>query len=198
MIQYSLVRVDKLNKLDNPFGLQDYRLFLGPLGMTGLTAYSSLYDIGQPKHGETIFISSAAGAVGQIVGILAKSEGLDVIGSVGSDEKLDYIVKELGFDGGFNYKREDTSHALKGLAPEGLDIYYDNVGGKQLDAALESMKQFGRIIACGMISDYNSPPEKWYGTRNIMHMIDKRLSKHSINERLVRCCSTLSRKPNSE
>ncbi|EXJ53485.1 uncharacterized protein A1O5_13261 [Cladophialophora psammophila CBS 110553] len=183
MVQFSYVYTGddnkgafNIRKLENPFNLEDYRLFLGPLGMPGLTALSSLYDIGQPKKGETIFISSAAGAVGQIVGILAKHEGLKVIGSVGSDQKLDYIVQDLGFDGGFNYKTEDALVALKRLVPEGLDIYYDNVGGTQLDAALESMKLFGRIVACGMISDYNNPPEKWYGARKIMYVIDKRLS----------------------
>lgn len=116
------------------------------MGMTGLTAYSSLYEIGQPKKGETIFISSAAGAVGQIVGQLAKREGLRVIGSVGDDAKLDFIVNELGFDGGFNYKKENSAlEALQRLAPDGVDIYYENVGGEQLSAALECMNVFGRI-----------------------------------------------------
>ena len=127
-------------------------LFLGPLGMPGLTAWSSLYEIGQPKKGETIFISSAAGAVGQVVGQVAKKEGLRVIGSVGSDEKAKFVLEELGFDGVFNYKTEKAKDALKRLAPEGLDIYYDNVGGEQLEAALNAMKPFGRIVACGMVS----------------------------------------------
>lgn len=134
--------------LENPLGL-DPKVFLGALGMSGLTAYSSFYEIGKPKKGETIFISAASGAVGQIVGQLAKREGLKVLGSVGSDEKLRYIKEELGFDGGFNYKSEDPPEALKRLlreaGSEGLNIYYDNVGGEQLDAAIAAMSTFGRI-----------------------------------------------------
>jgi NADPH-dependent curcumin reductase CurA len=117
--------------------------------MSGLTAYSSLYEIGKPKKGEVIFISAASGAVGQVVGQLAKREGLKVIGSVGSDEKLQYINEELGFDAGFNYKKEKPDEALKRilgeLGEEGLNIYYDNVGGEQLDAALGALSTFGRI-----------------------------------------------------
>jgi NADPH-dependent curcumin reductase CurA len=105
----------------------DIRHWLGALGGPGWTAYASLYAIGKPKKGETIFISSAAGAVGQVVGELAKREGLKVLGSVGSDEKLKYITEELGFDGGWNYKKEDASAALDRLAPDGkIDIYYDS------------------------------------------------------------------------
>lgn len=105
----------------------DIRHWLGALGGPGWTAYASLYAIGKPKKGETIFISSAAGAVGQVVGDLAKREGLTVIGSVGSDEKLKFITEELGFDSGFNYKKEDASSALDRLAPDGkIDIYYDS------------------------------------------------------------------------
>jgi len=105
----------------------DIRNYIGALGMPGLTAYSSFYEIGKPKKGETIFVSSAAGAVGQLVGQLAKRDGLKVIGSVGSDQKLKFITETLGFDGGFNYKKETTADALKRLAPDGIDIFYDNV-----------------------------------------------------------------------
>ena len=146
--EYSIVSGEiasgKIKKLDNPYNL-DPKLFVGALGMPGLTAYSSFYAIGEPKKGETIFISAASGAVGQIVGQLAKHEGLKVIGSVGSDEKLAFIEKELGFDGGFNYKKENPVKALERLAPDGIDIYYENVGGEQLDAAIGSLKPFGRI-----------------------------------------------------
>ncbi|KAL2163786.1 hypothetical protein VTH06DRAFT_5845 [Thermothelomyces fergusii] len=162
-------------KLHNPHGLP-LGLFLGALGMPGLTAWSSLYEIGQPKKGETILVTSAAGAVGQVVGQVAKREGLKVIGSVGSDDKLDFIINELGFDGGFNYKKERASDALKRLAPEGLDIYYENVGGEQLEDALDAMKDFGRIVACGMISQYNLPPEKRYGIKNLFLVVSKRLT----------------------
>ncbi|KAL8967880.1 MAG: hypothetical protein Q9183_002722, partial [Haloplaca sp. 2 TL-2023] len=181
-------------KLENPYNL-DPKLFLGALGMPGLTAYSSLYRIGEPKKGETIFISAASGAVGQIVGQLAKHEGLTVIGSVGSDEKLDFITKDLNFDSGFNYKKEKPAAALERLAPDGIDIYYENVGGEQLDAALEALTNFGRIgvfilasrpvannvvnrliVTCGMISEYNaSSPEERYGVRNLSNVVKKRL-----------------------
>jgi NADPH-dependent curcumin reductase CurA len=134
--------------LKNPLGL-DPKLFLGALGMSGLTAYASLYEIGKPKKGEVLFVSAASGAVGQIVGQLAKREGLKVIGSVGSDEKLKFIREELGFDAGFNYKKEKPEEALKSILTElgeqGLNIYYDNVGGEQLDAAIGAMSTYGRI-----------------------------------------------------
>lgn len=139
--------VEKARKLENPYNL-DVRHFLGALGMPGLTAWSSFYDIGQPKKGETIFISAASGAVGQIVGQLAKHEGLKVIGSVGDDKKLDYILKELNFDAGFNYKKEKPGDALARLAPNGIDIYYENVGGEHLEAAINALNPFGRIGKC--------------------------------------------------
>ena len=133
-----------LRFLPNPYNL-DLKLFVGALGMPGLTAYSSFYEIGKPQKGETIFISAASGAVGQIVGQLAKHEGLTVIGSVGSDDKLAFITKDLSFDGGFNYKKEKASDALKRLAPKGIDIYYENVGGEQLEASIDALNNWGRI-----------------------------------------------------
>ncbi|KAK3367944.1 hypothetical protein B0H63DRAFT_504639 [Podospora didyma] len=163
-------------KLTNKHNLKDLALFLGPLGMPGLTAWSSLHEIGKPKAGETIFISSAAGAVGQVVGQVAKREGLKVIGSVGSDEKLKFIIEELGFDGGFNYKTEKPADALARLAPQGIDIYYENVGGEQLEAALDAMNNFGRIVACGMISGYNTPASERYPIRNLFHVVSKRIT----------------------
>ncbi|KAI9820120.1 MAG: hypothetical protein M1832_003827 [Thelocarpon impressellum] len=176
--EYSAVPGDALGTtrvIDNPYKL-DLKEFLGALGMPGLTAYSSFYDIGKPKKGETIFISAASGAVGQIVGQLAKHEGLAVIGSVGDDKKLEFIEKDLNFDGGFNYKNEKASQALKRLAPKGIDIYYENVGGEQLDAALGAMKAHGRIVACGMISQYNHKPEEIYGVKNLMQVVAKRIA----------------------
>lgn len=145
--EYGVVEAKDLEgcrKLENPYHL-DPMLFLGPLGMPGLTAYSSFYGIAQPKRGETIFISAASGAVGQVVGQLAKHEGLKVIGSVGDDAKLAFIKDELAFDEGFNYKKEKPMDALKRLSPNGIDIYYENVGGEHLEAALANMKKFGRI-----------------------------------------------------
>lgn len=143
------VTQNNIMKLDNPYNL-DPKLYVGALGMPGLTAYSAFYDIGEPKKGETIFISAASGAVGQMVGQLAKHEGLTVIGSVGSDDKLEFIKKELDFDEGFNYKKEKPSDGLKRLAPNGIDIYFENVGGEHLDAALEAMTNHGRISESDM------------------------------------------------
>ncbi|PNY27080.1 Zinc-type alcohol dehydrogenase-like protein [Tolypocladium capitatum] len=162
-------------KISNPHGL-DIGIFLGPLGMPGLTAWSGLYKIGQPRKGETLFVSSAAGAVGQVVGQVAKREGLTVIGSVGSDEKLDFITEELGFDGGFNYKKEKPTDALRRLAPDGIDIYFENVGGDHLEAALEHMKEGGRIPTCGMISGYNLPVEQRQGIKNVLYIVPRQIT----------------------
>lgn len=132
LAEYAVLTKENLGnirrKVHNPYNLPDLGLFLGPLGMPGLTAWSSLYEIGQPKKGETIFISSAAGAVGQVVGQVAKREGLRVVGSAGSDDKVKFLVEELGFDGAFNYKTEKAGDALARLAPDGVDIYFENVG----------------------------------------------------------------------
>ncbi|KAK0625123.1 hypothetical protein B0T17DRAFT_617258 [Bombardia bombarda] len=162
------------HKIDNPYNL-DLGLFLGALGMPGRTAWSSLYEIGKPQKGETIFVSSAAGAVGQLVGQIAKREGLRVIGSVGTDEKLEFIEKELEFEG-FNYKKEKPADALKRLAPNGIDIYYENVGAEHLEAALDAMRERGRIVASGMISQYNLAPGEQYGIKNLMLIVAKRIT----------------------
>ena len=164
-----------VTKLDNPHNI-DPKVFIGALGMPGLTAYSSLYEIGKPKKGETIFVSAASGAVGALVGQIAKHEGLTVIGSVGDDKKLDYITKEMGFDAGFNYKKEKPGDALKRLAPNGIDIYYENVGGEHLEAALTALNNKGRIVACGMISGYNTSPDQQYGVKNLALFVAKRLT----------------------
>ncbi|KAM0271642.1 hypothetical protein ACHAQH_009010 [Verticillium albo-atrum] len=148
-----------VRKIHNPFRFE-LGHFLGALGVPGLTAYSSFYKIGRPKAGETIFVSSAAGGVGQVVGQLAKREGLRVIGSVGSAEKLRFITQELGFDDGFVYKEESPREALKRLTPGGIDIYFDNVGGHHLEAALSALKPLGRVIVCGMISKYDALAEQ--------------------------------------
>ena len=160
-----------VRRLDNNPHNLDLALFLGPLGMPGLTAWSSLHKIGKPKKGETIFISSAAGAVGQVVGQVAKREGLTVIGSVGSDDKLDFIINELGFDAGFNYKKEKPADALPRLAPNGIDINFENVGGDHLEAALDNMNMGGRVPICGLISQYNKPRDQITGPRNLLNLI---------------------------
>ncbi|KAK3815883.1 MAG: hypothetical protein JOS17DRAFT_405478 [Linnemannia elongata] len=148
--------------------------YVGVLGMPGLTAYAALKDIGKPKAGETIFISAASGAVGQLAGQLAKAWGLTTIGSAGSDEKVDYLLKEVGFDHAFNYKKRSAHEALKELAPNGIDIYFENVGGETLEAALDHLNTHGRIIACGMISQYNT--RQPYGIKNLTQVVSKRLT----------------------
>jgi len=176
--EYSTVTKDQaagLKKIENPYNL-DLKVFIGALGMPGLTAYSSFYEIGKPKKGETIFISAASGAVGQLVGQLAKHEGLTVIGSVGSQEKLDFITKDLSFDSGFNYKTEKAADALPRLAPNGIDIYYENVGGEQLDAALMNLNTYGRIVACGMVSQYSAQGDEIYGVKNMMQIVARRIT----------------------
>lgn len=162
-------------RIQNPHGL-DLGLFVGALGMPGLTAWSGLHKIGKPKKGETIFVSSAAGAVGAVVGQIAKREGLTVIGSVGTDEKLDFITKELGFDSGFNYKKESPLDALPRLAPNGIDIYFENVGGDHLEAALLSLNVGGRIPTCGMIGGYNTPRDQQQGIKGLMNIVAKSIT----------------------
>ena len=164
-----------LKVIDNPHKL-DPKVYLSTLGMPGLAAYSSFLSIGKPKPGECIFISAAAGAVGQSVGQLAKLHGLTVIGAAGSDSKCEFLKQSLGFDAAFNYKTTPAATALPRLAPKGIDIYYDSVGGEQLDAALLSMSQFGRIVSCGMMSQYNKPQEQKYGVKNLMQVTIKRLT----------------------
>ncbi|KZL24692.1 NADP-dependent oxidoreductase [Pseudovibrio sp. WM33] len=126
--------------------------WLGGLGMPGITAYFGLLDIGRPMKGDTVVVSAASGAVGSIVGQIAKNLGCRVIGIVGSDKKSKYIVEELGFDAAINYKSEPIGLALSDLCPEKIDVYFDNVAGKALDSILPFMKKFGRIPLCGMIS----------------------------------------------
>ncbi|CAM1333158.1 NADP-dependent oxidoreductase [Tenacibaculum aestuariivivum] len=131
--------------------------YLGVLGMTGLTAYLGLYEIGKPVAGETIVVSGAAGAVGSIVGQIAKILGLRVIGIAGTDEKIEMLKNKFGFDAGINYNtNKDINGTIKKLAPNGVDIYFDNVGGEISDAVLFNINRFARIIVCGAISVYNS------------------------------------------
>ncbi|KAG0367434.1 hypothetical protein BC939DRAFT_396636 [Gamsiella multidivaricata] len=147
--------------------------WVGVLGMPGFTAYASLLEIGKPKAGETIFVSAASGAVGQLVGQIAKRLGLRVIGSAGSDDKVAYLLKDLKFDAAFNYKKGNILESLRAAAPEGIDIYYENVGGETLEAALEVLNIHGRIVASGMISGYNTSTP--YGIKNLIHVVMKRI-----------------------
>ncbi|MDH4341119.1 MAG: NADP-dependent oxidoreductase, partial [Thermoleophilia bacterium] len=146
---------------------------LGVFGMPGLTAYYGLFELGEPKDGETVFVSGAAGAVGSTVGQMAKIAGCRVIGSAGSPEKLDWL-RELGFDDGFNYHERRVREALAELAPDGIDIYFDNVGGDHLEAAIGALRRGGRVVACGSISRYNDV-EPMPGPRNMFMVVTKRL-----------------------
>ncbi|KAM0969100.1 hypothetical protein ACFXTH_017379 [Malus domestica] len=148
--------------------------YTGILGMPGMTAYAGFYEICNPKKGETVFVSAASGAVGQLVGQFAKLLGCYVVGSAGSKEKVDLLKNKFGFDNAFNYKEEpDLDAALKRYFPEGIDIYFENVGGKMLDAVLQNMRVNGRIAVCGMISQYNLDESE--GCRNLMYLIFKQV-----------------------
>lgn len=148
--------------------------YIGALGMPGHTAYVGFFNVSSPKPGETVYISAAAGAVGQLVGQFAKLHGCYVVGSAGSKEKVDLLKNKLGFDDAFNYKEEpDLNAALKRYLPNGIDIYFENVGGDMLEAVLENMNLFGRIAVCGMISQYNL--EEGKGIRNLTQIIIKRI-----------------------
>lgn len=146
---------------------------LGVLGMPGMTAYFGLLDIGQPNAGETVFVSAAAGAVGSLVGQIAKLKGCRVAGSAGSDEKVRYLLDDLRFDGAFNYKStDDYGSALKEACPGGIDVYFDNVGGPLTDAVFPQLNMGARIVVCGQIDQYNSP-EAPHGPRHLWQLITK-------------------------
>jgi NADPH-dependent curcumin reductase CurA len=148
--------------------------FLGVLGMPGMTAYGGLLEIGQPKAGDVVFVSGAAGAVGATVCQIAKIKGCTVIGSVGSNDKAAWL-KERGVDAVINYKTcGDLTAALKATAPKGIDVYFDNVGGEHLEAALEVARPFARLVECGMISAYNDTEPK-PGPRNLIYVVGKSL-----------------------
>ncbi|HYR34917.1 MAG TPA: NADP-dependent oxidoreductase [Burkholderiales bacterium] len=130
--------------------------YLGLIGMPGMTAYFGLKELGQPKAGETVVVSAASGAVGSVVGQLAKIWGCRAVGIAGGREKCQYVKDELGFDAGIDYKAGDVRAQLKELCPNGVDVYFDNVGGEILDAVLARTNLFGRVVVCGTISDYSS------------------------------------------
>ena len=171
------------------FGVQEYALsdgkgvtkvppiaplpvFLSALGMPGLTAYFGLLDIGKPKPGETVVVSGAAGAVGSIVGQIAKIKECRVVGIAGGADKCKYLVDELGWDAAIDYKATDVNAALREHCPKGIDIYFDNVGGEILDAALARLARNARVIICGAISQYNSATVK--GPSNYLSLLVNR------------------------
>lgn len=173
------------------FGIQEYALsegkgltpvdlrlaalpvYLGALGMPGMTAYFGLLDVGHAKAGDTVVISGAAGAVGMVTGQIAKIKGCRAVGIAGSPEKCNYVVKELGFDACIDYKKEDVRQALREHCPNGIDVYFDNVGGDILDAALLNLARGARVVICGAISQYNAtePPK---GPANYLALLVQR------------------------
>ena len=146
---------------------------LGVLGMPGFTAWYGLFVLGRPEPGETVLVSGGAGAVGSAAGQMARIAGCRVIGSAGTDEKLAWL-RELGFDDVFNYRDQSPREALAQLAPDGIDIYFDNVSGDHLEAAIGAMRTYGRVVACGSISRYNDA-EPAPGPRNMFMVVTKRL-----------------------
>jgi NADPH-dependent curcumin reductase CurA len=138
-----------------PPGL-DPKAYLGPVGLTGLTAYFGLDHIGKPQAGETVVVSAAAGAVGSIAGQLAKAAGCRVVGIAGSDAKVRHVVEELGFDACVNYRTQDVLEGLRQACPDGIDVDFENVGGAILDACLTLLNRNARVVVCGLIADYNA------------------------------------------
>ena len=171
--EYAIVPAEHARPIDTE--LAPASAYLGALGMPGFTAYVGLLEIANLRDGDVVFVSAAAGAVGSMAGQIAKARGNRVIGSVGSAEKVAFVTDELGFDAAFNYKDGDVGQLLGEAAPEGIDVYFDNVGGDHLEAAIAALRPFGRVAMCGAISLYNAtelPP----GPRNIPMIIGKRLT----------------------
>ncbi|CAA7062296.1 unnamed protein product [Microthlaspi erraticum] len=153
--EYSTIKMPMIFKIDVTINVP-LSYYTGILGTLGLTAYAGFHEICSPKKGETVFVSAASGAIGQLVGQFAKLMGCYVVGSAGSTQKVDLLLNKFGFDDAFNYKEEpDFDSALKRCFPNGIDIYFENVGGKMLDAVLLNMNICGRIAVCGMISQYH-------------------------------------------
>ncbi len=152
--EYAAVNGHAVMKVDP--GLAPLPVYLGTLGMPGMTAYFGLLDIGRPAAGETVVVSGAAGAVGGVVGQIAKLKGARAIGIAGGVQKCRYVVGDLGFDAAIDYKSQDVAAGLREHCPKGIDVYFDNVGGEILDAALARLARHARVVICGAISQYNA------------------------------------------
>lgn len=171
--EYSLVRGAELTPVDPELGPLSHAISVR--GMPGLTAWVGLVDIGRPQPGETVFVSSATGAVGQVVGQLAKQAGARVVGSGGTDAKVSHAVNRLGYDAAFNYRTAPSlEDALAQHCPDGIDVYFDNVGGETLEAVLATSNPGGRIAVCGMISRYQGTDDP--GVRNMIKVLANRLT----------------------
>ncbi|HXH11465.1 MAG TPA: NADP-dependent oxidoreductase [Alphaproteobacteria bacterium] len=172
--EYYVSNGTDLTKIDP--SLASPQAYLGVLGMPGMTAYVGLLDIGRPQAGNTVFVSAAAGAVGSVVCQIAKLKGCRVVGSAGSAAKVHWLREVAGVDAAFNYKEVDSLTAEVGRhCPQGIDVYFENVGGAHLEAALEHMNMRGRIVLCGMISQYNDTTPS-SGPRNLRLAVRKRLT----------------------
>jgi hypothetical protein len=169
--QYAVAKGKALTKVDT--GRAPLPVYLGTLGMPGMTAYFGLLEIGRPKEGETVVVSGAAGAVGQVVGQIARIKGCRVVGIAGGPDKCEYL-RSLGFDAAIDYKHEDVSAALKQHCPKGVDVYFDNVGGEILDAVLAQLAMHARVVICGAISQYNE--QKVKGPSNYLSLLVNRAS----------------------
>ncbi len=148
--------------------------YLGTLGLTGMTAYFGLLDVGQLKEGEVVVVSGAAGAVGSVAGQIARIKGARVVGIAGGEEKCRWIVEDLGFDAAIDYKADDVRRALREHAPKGVDVYFDNVGGEILDTVLTRLARGARIVICGAISQYNEGEVR--GPSNYLSLLVNRAS----------------------
>jgi NADPH-dependent curcumin reductase CurA len=153
--EYAVVPAAGLQKLD-PTAADRLPLYLSALGMPGMTAYFGLLDIGNPETGQTVVVSAAAGAVGHLVGQIARIKGARAVGIAGGPDKCRYVVEECGFDAAIDYKSEDVRAALREHCPDGIDVYFDNVGGEILGAVMARLARYARIVVCGAISTYNA------------------------------------------
>jgi NADPH-dependent curcumin reductase CurA len=170
--EYAVVPARQLEVVDPDADGVPASAYLGVLGMPGLTAWVGIYDIAEIRPGETLFVSAAAGAVGSIAGQLAKLAGLRVVGSAGTPDKVAWLRK-IGFDEAFDYHDGDITEQLGKAAPDGIDCYFENVGGDHLQAALAHLRPFGRVAACGMIAAYN---ERCSGPENLFFIVGKKLT----------------------
>ncbi|HEY2838740.1 MAG TPA: NADP-dependent oxidoreductase [Pirellulales bacterium] len=171
--EYVVAKAKGLTKVDAR--LAPLPVYLNTLGMPGMTAYFGLLDVGRPNSGETVVVSGAAGAVGAVVGQIAKIKGCRVVGIAGGADKCRYLTEELGFDAAIDYKHQDVKEALRQHCPKGIDVYFDNVGGEILDAALTHITRGARIVVCGAISQYNNTAGV-QGPKNYLSLLVNRAS----------------------
>src|SRR6201992_3444012 len=169
--RYALSDGAEVNKIDT--ALAPAPVYLSALGISGLTAYFGLLDVGKPEPGQTVLVSGAAGSVGSVVGQIARIKGCRAIGIAGGEEKRRWLLEEAGFDAAIDYKAADLRKELKAHAPDGIDVYFDNVGGATLEAALNRLAHGARIVLCGAVSQYNDTPR---GPANYMQLLVARAS----------------------